>query len=118
MFHVRHVHRCLPGVLPAMLQRSEAIAAMQPDAKTSRRRRRGPGQICALPASIAAPAGAQTAPPVQPVLPPDSIKPTVTRSLASLDQAMNALYAAGMRGLGPKINKLVEGTFRVSASQQ
>ena len=35
MFHVHRVHRCLPGGLPAMLQRGEAIAAMQPDAETS-----------------------------------------------------------------------------------
>ena len=116
MFHMHPVHRCLPGGLPAILQRDEAIAAMRPDAETSRRRC-GPGQICALPASIAAPAGARTVPPVQSVSLSDSIKPTLSRSPASLDKTTNTLYAERMRHLHLKTDKLVEGTFRVSASQ-
>ena len=117
MSHVHRVHRCLPGGLPAMLQRGEAIAAMQPNAETSRRRRRSPGQSSTLIASIAVPAGARTAPQVQPVSPPNSIKPTVTRGPARLDKATKTLYTAGMRGLGPKTSKPVEGTLRVSVSQ-
>jgi len=117
MSNVHRIHRCLPGGLPAMLQRGEAIAAMQPDAETSRRRRRAAGQSSALRASSAVPAGARTAPHVQPVSRPDSIKPTITRGLAWLDKATNTLYTAGMRGLSPKTSKPVEGTLRVSGSQ-
>jgi len=47
-----------------MLQLSEVIAAVRLDAKACRRRRRVSGQICAFPASIAAPADARAALPV------------------------------------------------------
>jgi hypothetical protein len=116
-FHVQRIHCCLPGSLPATLQQGKAIAAMHPDVETSRRSRRGPGQNSALLASIVVPAGARTAPQVQPVSRPDSIKPTVTQDPTALDKATNTLYTAGMRGRDPKTNKPVEGTFRVSASQ-
>jgi len=48
----------------------------------------------------------------QPASPPDSIEQTVSRSPASLDKAMNAPCAAGMRGLDPKTDRPVEATFR------
>lgn len=44
-----------------------------------------------------------------PIAPPDSIKPTGPWSLAALDTATNTLYIAGMRGIDPTTNVLVEG---------
>ena len=112
MSNVHRIHRCLPGGLPAMLQLSEVIAAVRLDAKASRRRRRVSGQICAFPASIAAPADARAALPVSlPRRPIRSSRPSPGVS-ASLDKAMNAPCAAGMRGLDPKTDRPVEATFR------
>ena len=55
------------------------------------------------------PALAQSSSAVIPVSPPGSIQPTGTWGLASLDKASNTLYVAGMRGIDPSTNKLVDG---------
>src|SRR5215471_20701634 len=55
------------------------------------------------------PALAQNPPAVLPVSPPGSIQPTGTWGLASLDKATSTLYIAGMRGIDPTTNKLVDG---------
>jgi enamine deaminase RidA (YjgF/YER057c/UK114 family) len=49
------------------------------------------------------------APPVQYLSPPGAIEPTGTWSLAALDPATGTLYIAGMRGIDPATNRLVEG---------
>jgi 2-iminobutanoate/2-iminopropanoate deaminase len=46
---------------------------------------------------------------VQYVSPPGAINPTGTWSLAAFDQAARMLYVAGMRGIDPQTNKLVDG---------
>jgi 2-iminobutanoate/2-iminopropanoate deaminase len=61
----------------------------------------------ALVALTGAPALAQNSPAVLPVSPPGSIQPTGTWGLASLDKG--TLYIAGMRGIDPTTNKLVDG---------
>jgi 2-iminobutanoate/2-iminopropanoate deaminase len=43
------------------------------------------------------------------VSPPGAIKPTGTWSLAALDTVSQTLYVAGMRGIDPQTNKLVDG---------
>src|SRR5262245_5126398 len=63
----------------------------------------------ALIALAGAPALAQNSPAVLPVSPPGSIQPTGTWGLASLDKATSTLYIAGMRGIDPTTNKLVDG---------
>ena len=63
----------------------------------------------ALVALTGAPALAQNSPAVLPVSPPGSIQPTGTWGLASLDKATSTLYIAGMRGIDPTTNKLVDG---------
>ena len=63
----------------------------------------------ALVALASAPALAQNSPAVLPVSPPGSIQPTGTWGLASLDKATSTLYIAGMRGIDPTTNKLVDG---------
>jgi 2-iminobutanoate/2-iminopropanoate deaminase len=45
-----------------------------------------------------------------PDAPPGAIEPTGPWSLAALDTTTNTLYIAGMRGIDPATNKLVEGT--------
>jgi enamine deaminase RidA (YjgF/YER057c/UK114 family) len=55
------------------------------------------------------PAMAQSSSAVIPISPPGSITPTGTWGLASLDKGTNTLYVAGMRGIDPKTNKLVDG---------
>ena len=66
-------------------------------------------RAAALVALAGAPALAQNAPAVLPVSPPGSIQPTGTWGLASLDKATGTLYIAGMRGIDPATNKLVDG---------
>jgi hypothetical protein len=114
MFHLPRIHCCLPGGLPAMLRRGNAIESMQPDSGTSRWGRRGQGPISALLLDRCA-AGAQPAPPVRTVSPPDSIKSTGAWGPASVARATNTLSMAGMRDSDPRPDKLVGGTFRVSA---
>ena len=63
----------------------------------------------ALAALTGMPALAQSSSAVFPVSPPGSIQPTGTWGLASLDKASNTLYVAGMRGIDPSTNKLVDG---------
>ena len=63
----------------------------------------------ALVALTGVPALAQSSSAVIPVSPPGSIQPTGTWGLASLDKASNTLYVAGMRGIDPSTNKLVDG---------
>lgn len=63
----------------------------------------------ALLAVTSVPALSQTSPAVVPVSPPGSIQPTGTWGLASLDKATSTLYVAGMRGIDPATNKLVDG---------
>ena len=46
---------------------------------------------------------------VRHVSPPGAIEPTGPWSLAAHDAASNTLYIAGMRGIDPQTNKLVEG---------
>jgi enamine deaminase RidA (YjgF/YER057c/UK114 family) len=46
---------------------------------------------------------------VLPVSPPGSIEPSGPWGLASLDGATNTLYVAGMRGIDPTTNILVNG---------
>jgi enamine deaminase RidA (YjgF/YER057c/UK114 family) len=55
------------------------------------------------------PALAQSSSAVLPVSPAGSIQPTGTWGLASLDKATSTLYIAGMRGIDPTTNKLVDG---------
>jgi enamine deaminase RidA (YjgF/YER057c/UK114 family) len=62
-----------------------------------------------LVALASAPALAQSSSAVLPVSPPGSIQPTGTWGLASLDKATSTLYVAGMRGIDPTTNKLVDG---------
>ena len=66
-------------------------------------------RAAALVALAGAPALAQNSPAVLPVSPPGSIQPTGTWGLASLDKATSTLYIAGMRGIDPTTNKLVDG---------
>ena len=47
--------------------------------------------------------------PVRYLAPPGAIKPTGPWSLAALDTTTNTLHVAGMRGIDPATNKLVEG---------
>jgi 2-iminobutanoate/2-iminopropanoate deaminase len=63
----------------------------------------------ALVALTGVPALAQSSSAVLPVSPPGSIQPTGTWGLASLDKATSTLYVAGMRGIDPSTNKLVDG---------
>jgi enamine deaminase RidA (YjgF/YER057c/UK114 family) len=46
---------------------------------------------------------------VRHISPTGAIKPTGTWSLAALDTTTNTLYVAGMRGIDPQTNKLVDG---------
>ena len=46
---------------------------------------------------------------VRHILPTGAIEPTGTWSLAALDTTTNTLYVAGMRGIDPRTNKLVDG---------
>jgi len=62
----------------------------------------------ALVALTGALALAQSSSAVIPVSPPGSIQPTGTWGLASLDKATSTLYVAGMRGIDPSTNKLVD----------
>ena len=64
--------------------------------------------VAALVALAGAPALAQNSP-VLPISPPGSIQPTGTWGLASLDKTTSTLYVAGMRGIDPSTNKLVDG---------
>ena len=112
MSNVHRIHRCLPGGLPAMLQLSEVIAAVRLDAKACRRRRRVSGQILRIPCLDCRAGRCTSRASGQPASPPNSIEQTVSRSPASLDKAMNAPCAAGIRGLDPKTDRPVEATFR------
>jgi len=47
--------------------------------------------------------------PVRYLAPPGAIAPTGPWSLAALDTTTNTLYVAGMRGIDPATNKLVDG---------
>ena len=50
-----------------------------------------------------------TKPAVRYLAPPGAIAPTGPWNLAALDTTTNALYIAGMRGIDPATNKLVDG---------
>jgi 2-iminobutanoate/2-iminopropanoate deaminase len=47
--------------------------------------------------------------PAQYLSPPGSVAPTGPWSVAALDTTTNTLYIAGMRGIDPATNRLVEG---------
>ncbi len=51
----------------------------------------------------------EPAPAVRYLAPPGAIEPTGTWSLAALDLANSTLYIAGMRGIDPATNRLVDG---------